>query len=411
MPRPRRLQLLLPALLMLPLAGCFAYSQGTQNTARQPTVDTGVGAAIIYPGQTAPALPQQGSGGATGPEGQTAQPSTGQLTTIGGAKVDEQQNVQWREEPIWHKYLMLPLAVVAAPFKAAAEAARGEPEPGPPVPKTSPERPPAERHPPPTDYETQQLEAMERELQRQSGPPPRTATSATGATPPSIADELASLQRTPRAPEPAPPHRERRAAGVASEPSIAREGDIADGIVDRDGDGRVDMWIYRLNGDVVRKALDQDFDGHPDTTLHYDPITHQLARIEEDGNYDGATDAWTDYRDGQVVRRRADGDGDNVIDTWTFYRDGRITRHEQDTTGDGFRDRVGHYEAGKLVREESDSDGDGQADVTSHYDARERVTRREEDTDRDGHVDVINHYEDGRLARKELLGEPVTSTP
>ena len=68
--RSRWLQLLLPPLLVLPLAGCFAYSRGARNTERQPTVDTGVGAAIIYPGQTAPTLPQQGSG-ATGGEGQS----------------------------------------------------------------------------------------------------------------------------------------------------------------------------------------------------------------------------------------------------------------------------------------------------------------------------------------------------
>ena len=140
---------------------------------------------------------------------------------------------------------------------------------------------------------------------------------------------------------------------------------MADGIVDRDGDGRVDQWIFRENGEIARVELDENRDGRPDRILHYDLGTHQIRRVEEDGNADGVSDSWTDYEDGRVSRRRGDGDYDGVADTWSFYRDGVITRHEQDTTGDGFRDRMGYYVDGKLVREEHDRDGDGRKDVWS----------------------------------------------
>jgi hypothetical protein len=417
------------------LAGCF-YGDTRRNVERNPVVDTGVGASVIMPGQSAPAYPHPAPGSAAPAEtrqegggvpggaatsgsasGVEPPPSSGPLTMIGRSSIDEERNMSAHEESTWMKYVALPFAVLAAPFKAAAEAARGEPEPGPPVPNTTPERPQAEQRPAPVDYNTQRLQEMEQELDRglasQPAPPPALPPSSVAGAPPSIADELAALQRLPQTPEPsrqAIPQPAESTLGAKAVQPLRGEAQLADGIVDRDEDGRVDMWIYRDDGQIVRKALDQNFDGRPDTTLHYDRESHQLARVDEDSDDDGAIDAWTDYRDGQVVRRRADADRDGTVDTWTFYRDGQITRHEQDTTGDGFRDRVGFYVDGKLVREDQDSNGDGRPNIMNYYDAEERVARREEDTNMDGVIDVISHYEKGRLARRELLSNPGTAT-
>jgi len=417
------------------LAGCL-YADTKRNIDRNPVVDTGVGAAVIMPGQSAPAYPHpapgsaapnatrtEGSGvpGGAATSGSTSgaepPPSNIPLTTIGRSGIDEERNMSAHEESVWMKYLALPFAVIAAPFKAGADAARGEPEPGPPVPNTTPEQPQAEPRPAPVDYNTQRLQDMEQELDRtlasQPAPTPALPSSAVAGTPPSIADELAALQRAPQTPEPsrqAVPQPAESTLGATPVQPLRGGAQPADGIVDRDEDGRVDMWIYRENGEIVRKTLDQDFDGRPDTTLHYNRESHQLARVDEDNDHDGAIDAWTDYRDGQVVRRRADADRDGTVDTWTFYREGQITRHEQDTTADGFRDRVGFYIDGKLVRENHDSNGDGRPNITNYYDAKERVARREEDTNLDGTIDVISHYENGRLARRELLSDPGTAT-
>ena len=422
------------AVLMIPtLAGCF-YSRRAADVDRNPTVDTGTGASIIMPGQSAPPM---GRASGTGEGGiPTATPN---IQMIGGSEIDEERHETGKEDPLLFKALTTPLAVVAAPFVAAAEALRGDepPEPGPQVPAHKPERPETRQGPPPADskraarglpdssaaappvqtarvpdFETQQLEAMERELaERQArapAPSPAPAVAPRRAAGPSIADELAALQRAPRA-APRRPHAVREPLETTTDPArypvAGSEQAPADGIVDRDEDGRIDMWLYRQDGDIVRKVIDQDFDGRPDTTLHYDPATHRLARIEEDGDRDGATDSWTEYREGELTRRRVDSDHDGNVDTWTFYRDGEISRHEQDTTGDGFRDRVGHYEGGALRREEQDHNGDGRPDVTEHYDARQKVSRREEDRDHDGRIDVISHYENGRLARRELLGD------
>jgi hypothetical protein len=411
------------------LAGCF-YGDTRRNIDRNPVVDTGVGASVIMPGQSAPAYShpapgsaapaekgQEGGGAATSGSASGAEPSPTSvpLTMIGRSSIDEERNMSAHEESTWMKYVALPFAVLAAPFKAAAEAVRGEPEPGPPVPNTTPERPQAEQRPAPVDYDTQRLQEMEQELDRTLASPPAPAppSSSVAGAPPSIADELAALQRLPRTPEPsrqAVPQPAESTLGAKPVQPLRGETDLADGIVDRDGDGRVDMWIYRENGQIARKTLDQNFDGRPDTTLQYDRESHQLARVGEDSDQDGAIDTWTDYRDGRIVRRRADADRDGTVDTWTFYRDGQTTRHEQDTTGDGFRDRVGFYVDGKLVREDLDSNGDGRPNITNYYDAKERVVRREEDTNLDGVIDIISHYEKGHLARRELLSDAGTAT-
>jgi hypothetical protein len=406
------------AALLLP--GCFAYSNRGSDIDRTPVVDTGVGARIIYPGQTAamPVPGQAASGqapsgqtrsgqaqsGQTSPEAgasDTVTPGSGSITFIGGAAVDEKKSVRIREEPLFHKYLMLPLAIAAAPFAAAAEAIRGDEEPGPEIParphqQAPPAPPPQGPSPSALDYEQAELQAMEREL-AQRGELAQTSAPAPGG--PSIADELAALQRQP-APETAPAVASAPVRPAREDPTLV----TADGIVDRDGDGRVDQWIFRQDGEIVRTLFDQDGDGHPDRTLVYDPQSHRIAHVEEDSDLDGAVDSWTDYRDGQIIRRRADANQDGQVDSWSYYKGDEIARHESDTSGDGFRDRVRFYRNGVVSREEQDNDGDGQAELTLHFDAASQVVRRDEDTDGDGKVDVISYYEGGRLVRRELLG-------
>jgi antitoxin component YwqK of YwqJK toxin-antitoxin module len=265
-------------------------------------------------------------------------------------------------------------------------------------------------------------QTMERELegrQAAAAPPRPRAIATPGVTSPSspsFAAELASLKSAPAlAPPPRWSERAQHAgAGAPSLPAplaLRPAAATADGVVDRDQDGRVDQWIFRQNGEIERIELDENGDGRADRVLHYDLETNQIHRVEEDADGDGASDSWTEYVDGRIARRRGDGDGDGQIDTWSFYRNGEISRHERDTSGDGFRDRTGYYRNGKLVREEHDRNGDGVPDAVIHYDSLERPVRREEDNDGDGRPDVISYYDGGKLARRELLkNEPRVET-
>ncbi|MEE9607020.1 MAG: hypothetical protein V3U03_04715 [Myxococcota bacterium] len=414
------------ALAASALVGC-AFGRLDRDIDRTPVVDTGVGASIIYPGQSPPVWASGGPPGsvpagagvtsagesagggpalAQGTQSSSGSPGGGgSVTFIGGSRTEEQRHIDYRENPSWFKYAVLPFAVLAAPFKYVADALRDEPEPGPELPRSEPKGAPAPA--PPSDYETAMLEQMGRELATRQGAEaaesaPRARASRHEPGRLSIAHELSGLQRATapgaaRAPTPGPevaPQPEGTPHAATGEP---------DGIVDRNGDGRIDHWIYREGGAIAREAFDEDFDGRPDRTLHYDPTTGQVHQLEEDIDQDGAADSWSDYHNGRVIQRRADTDHNGSVDTWTFYRDGEVTRHERDTNGDGIRDRVGFYVDGRLTLEKQDHNADGQPDVTLHYDAKERIARKEEDTDGDGQLDVISHFEAGRLTRRDLL--------
>lgn len=418
--------------------GCPAFNHVDRNIDRTPVMNSGAGASIIYPGQTAPAqssyprITQSGSHSAPLPGVQGAEHSGhapapgGHLTMIGGTEVDEKRHQKIEESPIYWKYLTAPFAVVAAPFQYAYESIQGEPEPGPSVP-TARERNPAPPPPEPVlDYETQQLEGMQRELARRQAAAPPTPAPSTPAWRGglSIADELKALERAAEAPTPAPETPPtarvlpREPARVTPSPSATRpvpapQAELvrASGHVDRNGDGVTDHWIFRDAGEISRELFDENFDGQPDRTLHYDPQSHRVVAVEEDSNHDGRIDSYAALRDGQVIRRRDDANADGAVDTWSFYRDGNLTRLERDASGDGFRDRISHYEAGLLLREEQDGNGDGLPDLITHYGKDERVVRVEEDADGDGTLDVVSHYQNGRLARRELLDAQLLESP
>ena len=417
------------------------YQNQERDVDRTPTVDTGAGASIIYPGQTAPALPGNappqgaaagtpqppyGAAQAAQPPPEYAQPhesgastaigapSGGGVTMIGGSEIDEKTHHRTQAKPMLFKYIALPFAVVAAPFKYAADKMRGEPEPGPAVPDTSPAERQPPPGPPPVDYETAALRKMERELAQREAPPMPPQGQTVPAIPSSttsIADELAALRarseaggaRAVQQTNPAPRGVEPGSTGPAPRHAPAIPPPTASGVVDRNADGRTDHWIFRVGGEIEREELDDNFDGRPDRILHYDLASHQVVRLDEDSDQDGNLDTWTALRDGVVVRRRVDSDADGYVDSWSFYRDGKITRLERDSSGNGFRDHVAHYRDGRIDREEKDGDGDGRPDLVKYYDANEKVVRVEEDTDGDGRMDVISHYEGGRLSRRELL--------
>ena len=123
-----------------------------------------------YPPQSGAVPPSQPPQGYGSPEytPQTSSGSGGGMTMLGGATVEEDYHVKVDEEPLYFKYLMLPFAVAAAPFKYAYDKARGEHEPGPAVPTLDQQAPPPQPSAAPQDYESRRLEQMERELLQQS---------------------------------------------------------------------------------------------------------------------------------------------------------------------------------------------------------------------------------------------------
>src|SRR5262245_43384696 len=222
------------------------------------------------------------------------------MAMLCGTEVEETQHVKIDEEPKFLKYLALPFAVVAAPFKYGADQIAGKPEPAPELPRNeSQPRPTVTPAATTTDYETARLQDVERELAQRAaanGAASAPATPGVAASPAgsSFAGELAALRRraTP-APAPAPaivataPAPRPAPVAVAAATPVAAPPTGATGQVDRNGDGRTDQWITRENGAIVREVFDEDFDGRPDRTLIYDPASHEVVQIEEDTNFDG----------------------------------------------------------------------------------------------------------------------------
>jgi hypothetical protein len=482
-----------------PLAASLAcgHADITNSVDRHPTFDTGVAATIIMPNQQSPAMQQPPPGWAApgaptspygvapgypppapgsipgvppvpvplppgamppqalGAAGAPAYPYPGyggygypasdpetRFSSIGGAKIDRVGETRVKSKPSFFRYLKVPLAIAALPFKILAWpfvklgqlATRDDgpppatawtppqgasPAPGVP-PRASAVAPGGVAPPgawPPTRQQVHAAQEQARlaELEQQlataqapgaapAGEPAPQRVASAAATPRSIADELDSLRRRQEAsgkllPEPPPPPTARPAPPVQG---------LADRVEDRNGDGRPDYWAFKDGERLAREVSDEDADGRTDRVTHYDEAG-RISRVSLDTNRDGRPDSWEEYVAGEMVRRRTDTTGDGEPDAWEFHRAGQIQRQERDTDGDGFRDRLAVYANGVLSREEEDRNADGRPDRITWYDAAGQPAKRDEDSDGDGAVDVRSHYEGGKLARRELLTEEALS--
>lgn len=174
-------------------------------------------------------------------------------------------------------------------------------------------------------------------------------------------------------------------------------------------------WGNRQRLRLRKLTLDADGDGVPELTRWIDPESKLQIRREEDRNYDGITDAWSDYEWGAIVARVLDSNDDGNPDVWERYEKGRMTSREVDRDDDGVRDAFYRYEGDSLVEEKHDSNNDGQIDLVILYENRLR-TSSEEDQDLDGRMDTWTSYiaVDGkevisRIERDEIGDGAVTA--
>jgi hypothetical protein len=402
---------------LLLILACFTLACGGTTTGavyRTPIVERGVCATILMPGQTMP-MPEPG---------ETPGCQGGYTSIAGGGVVEEGQKTTKTEPHPAVKVLGAPFAVLLFPFKlvAAGAAKLGDavnPDDEVPLdPRLRSKQAQVAKVDPQTQHEQEQLSALEQELEQrggstrmsQSGPAIETGSASSTAPPPprsSIAAELAALRGGAGEPATAPQATAQTAA-LAPAPrhaSSALPATPADRVLDQDGDGQADHWIYLSQGRPAREQFDDNGDGAPDRTVLRDPASGEQQRVEEDRNGDGVADILSEYKGGQLARIRRDMDLDGVPDAWSFYRAGQLAREEQDPDGDGFRNRVALYHEGRLLVEREDRDGDGRVDRLTRYDAEERMAQRDEDQDGDGLVDARAYYEGGKLVRRELVSE------
>ena len=435
-----------PALCLAATVAC-AYSDVTEDGDRHPVFNTGVGATILYPGQStamppvhpghqlpagapmpnqpaapgpqgqplpAPAPAGSGSiGGAPsysvqqGPGSSSGSSSDGGISFIGGAQVDENVYRQVHQEPRWHKWLMAPLAIAAYPFVALHDAVTGDdgPPPAPPAPE-----PGAPLYSPPapvdaqTQYEQGQLEALESELASQqagqpgvsppSGPAPAPRMARPTPSAGSISAELEALQRgiPPRIPGDsgtAP-----QAPGARSEPQASGAGAQA-----RSASAQPQPRETASRGGVADQVTDRNGDSRPDHWIYRH--SGQLVRELFDENSDGAPDRYVFYEaaTGEKSREEEDTDLDGQIDSWIEYQNGQTARHRRDSNADGALDTWSFYRGGELSRLEEDRNADGFRDRVGFYQAG-LLAREEEDRNGDGQPDRVTLFDEQERIRQ-----------
>ncbi|KFA88611.1 hypothetical protein Q664_40010 [Archangium violaceum Cb vi76] len=133
---------------------------------------------------------------------------------------------------------------------------------------------------------------------------------------------------------------------------------------DTNGDQKPDVWIFTVDGRMVRKELDINWDGRVDLTTYYG-AREEREREAMDLDFDGKVDSVYFYEKGINVRRERDLNGDGKPDVWIFYEKGRLARKERDSNGDGRVDYWEYWENNQVDRIGEDLDGDGNVDKWS----------------------------------------------
>jgi hypothetical protein len=430
--------------------GC-AYSNVKVDDDDHPVFNTGVGATILYPGQS-PAMPPAhpghqlpggaplpGDPGARSPHGQPLPPPSGTLggaptstvqrgpgstatssggggiSFIGGGEVDQDVYREIRQEPKWLKYLLAPFAIAAYPFVAVYNAVTKDDGPPPAqtaAPPTSPSLPPPAPVDVQTQYEQSQLEALERELAGKAGsqpaatrPPPAPRRERLAPSNSSIAAELAALQRGIPPRLPGVPSGQARSARSEAQPSgVQQEMQSAPSEAQPSG---VHQETYsapgttaaRDHGGIADQVTDRNRDGRPDHWVYRHAGQPVRELFDEDA--DGAPDRYVFYEKetGEKSREEEDTDLDGRIDSWLEYQNAKIARHRRDTNGDGFLDTWSFYRNGELARQERDLNGDGFRDMVGFYQGG-RLLREEEDRDGDGGPDRVTLYDEQERIRQ-----------
>ena len=147
--------------------------------------------------------------------------------------------------------------------------------------------------------------------------------------------------------------------------------------------------------------VDRDGDGRTD---HW--ITREngaITREALDENFDGKPDRTVLYDPGshEAVLIEEDTNFDGRSDAWTALRGGQVVGRRVDANGDGQIDSWSQYQGGVITRLERDKNGDGFRDYVATYHAG-RLAREERDDDGDGRTDLISYFDGGeQVARVE----------
>jgi len=122
-------------------------------------------------------------------------------------------------------------------------------------------------------------------------------------------------------------------------------------ITHRDRDGHPDQWVYRIDEETYKIAIDTNGDKRPDVVKTYK--NKELVEIESDRNFDGQVDLIQEYSHGVLIRETHDDNFDGKPEKIEEFRHGKLAIVERDPQERGYIDIVEYYDdSGKLTRRE-----------------------------------------------------------
>jgi hypothetical protein len=145
-----------------------------------------------------------------------------------------------------------------------------------------------------------------------------------------------------------------------------------------EGDGR--------HKTLVCREIDTNLDGIKDVVRTFNPKGEALHE-EVDRNYDGRIDLWINFVDGRLAEEDVDTNDDGKPDVWKFYVDGQLQRIRRDRNFDGKADIWEIYSRGRLERVGLDDSFDGHVD---RWDRDEQLKYEAEAADRKARDEMMN---------------------
>ncbi|MBN1793933.1 MAG: hypothetical protein JW844_03105 [Candidatus Omnitrophica bacterium] len=136
----------------------------------------------------------------------------------------------------------------------------------------------------------------------------------------------------------------------------------------------------------IAQELDRDKDGTPDMKIFYSE-DGMPQHFEVDRNQDGKKDVWGTFRKGLLYEVEVDSDNNGTPEIWVSYNPDGTTKYQSaDKNGDGTPDVWAYFKDNNLVRQELDKNYDGNVDLRCFYQQGQMVAL-EQDTDLDGAFD------------------------
>jgi hypothetical protein len=119
----------------------------------------------------------------------------------------------------------------------------------------------------------------------------------------------------------------------------------------RGRDGRPDQWVYRIDKDSYKIAIDTNGDGRPDVVKTYKD--NQVVEIESDREFRRKDRSCPGVLARDLIREIHDDNFDGKPEKIEEFRHGKLAIVERDPQERGYIDIVEYYDdSGKLIRRE-----------------------------------------------------------